>query len=100
GGGKPWAGGRKGRGGGTALTSGACTSGLRKFERGSPALARDHCRAQQELARTFLVRRNPAQVVEVALAHLRVARFEPLLVGDRLLLHELDGNGAALEVVK
>src|ERR1700732_2953456 len=44
--------------------------------------------------------RGRAQFVEIALAHLRIARFKTLLVGDRLLLDELDRYGAPLQVVQ
>ena len=64
------------------------------------ALAGDHRRAQQELPRPLGIGRHGAQIVEIALARFRLARLQALLVGDRLLLHELDRHGAALEAVE
>src|SRR6478735_3216366 len=78
----------------------ARASGLRQFERVCATLARDHRGPQQELARAFLVGADLPQLVEIFLADLRVARFEPFFVGDRVLLHELDGNRAPLQVIE
>src|SRR3954453_1613708 len=72
---------------------------LRQFERGSTALALDHGGAQQEPARALRIGRNGPQLVEIAFAQVRVARFQPVLVGNRLLLDELDGNCTALQII-
>src|SRR6202790_4626509 len=44
--------------------------------------------------------RDRLELVEIAPALLRIGGFQPLLVGDRLLLHELDRHGAALPIVE
>src|SRR5262245_13462385 len=74
---------------------GVGTSRLRPKRRRA-TLAGNHGRAQQERSRTFPVRRHLTQFVEVVLAHLRIACLETFLVGDRLLLHKFDRDGAPL----
>jgi hypothetical protein len=44
--------------------------------------------------RALRVGGGAAQVVEIAYSRLRIARLEPLLVGDRLLLDEFDRDRA------
>src|SRR5262245_27433860 len=72
----------------------------RRHERRRATLAGNHCGAQQERPRAFPVRRRLAQLVKIAPAHLRIACFKTFLVGDRLLLHELDRDGAPLQIVE
>ena len=50
--------------------------------------------------RSMTVSGTGAQLVEIARPHLRIARFQPFFVSDRLLLHELDRYGAALQIVE
>ena len=70
-----------------------------RHRRGAP-LAGEHRRAQQELPGARRIRRDLAQFVEIAPPRFRIARFQAFLVGDRLLLHELDRHGAALTAVE
>ena len=72
---------------------------LKRHRRGAP-LAREHRRAQQELPGARRVRGGLPQFGEIAPARFRVARLQALLVGDRLLLHEFDRDGAALAAVE
>ncbi len=84
---------------GTASFILAAHAGVSVDRRGA-LLAREHRCAQQELPGAHRVRRDLAQFAEIAPACFRLARFQPLFIGDRLLLHELDRNGAALAAVE
>src|SRR5690349_14559628 len=87
-----------------ARTSSAMTttpsSPLRQLHPLRPPLAGDHRRAQQELPGAFGIGRTRAQLVEIARPHVRVARLQSFLVGDRLLLDEFDRDGAALQIIE
>src|SRR6266702_4916033 len=87
-------------GGNSSLESARAWLRLREFERCRAPLACDHRGPQQELAGAFLVGRDLPQLVEIASTQLRIARFEPVLVRDRLLLHELDRDRSTLKIVE
>src|SRR5262245_28899789 len=86
---------------GTLGTSGTLDSAIQIGQRqGSRTpLARDHGGAEQELSRTHRIGSEGAQLVEVALPGVVIPRFEPLLVGNRLLLHELARDRAAPQII-
>src|SRR6266568_5714258 len=87
-------------GGNSSLESARAWLRLREFKRRRAPLACDHRGPQQDLAGALLVGRDLPQLVEIASAQLGIARFEPVLVRYRLLLHELDRDRATLKIVE
>src|SRR5215470_10726128 len=74
-------------------------SGLRELDCCRALLAGDHRGAHEKLSRSSGIGGDLTQLVQILSSHVGITRFQPLLVGDRLLLHELYRNRAPLPIV-